>query len=489
MKTVNLGSRREVFWDDYIIDTDKTTAFHRIMQPKKMEECFKFDQGGELLRPNFLNILKTDEGYNMYYLASRTLNHMPKGPYSAYVAVIQSKDGIHWTRPSLNICTPAEDVEYPQLDVNNIVIEYCLDGMLVFRDENPACPPEELYKIVGLRKLSNEDPKRILAYWISHDGLHFKEGGVITEEGAFDSLNTVIWKDGRYVCYFRSAQPRTQLSPDRENKFRSISVIYSNDFKNWTEPKALEYDDDIEYDLYTNNIIQYERAPHMMIGFPARYFDHNTGWSDNMEQMISGAHKKRAAEISEIRRVGLAITDSIFMCSRDGELWHRYHSAFVDPGYENETNWVYGSNFLAYNFIDSGRENYYFYDIEGPRDFYNPRYLRRYEIRKDGFACIMADGGTMLSDGEKVVVTKPIVFDSNDLHINFSTSAFGYIYVDVLDEDGNPLSDKQSVKIFGSNIDRVVRFNDGSNFTEYKGKAIRLRFRMLDAKLFSMKFE
>ncbi len=292
-----------------------------------------------------------------------------------------------------------------------------------------------------------------------------------------------------YVCYFRSHQPRTQLSPDRENKFRSISVIYSNDFKNWTEPKALEYDDDIECDLYTNSIIQYERAPHMIIGFPARYFDHYTGWSDNMEQMISGGHKKRAAEMSEIRRVGLAITDSIFMCSRDGELWHRYHSAFVDPGYENETNWVYGSNFLAYNFIDSGRENYYFYDIEGSRDYYNPRYLRRYEIRKDGFACIMADGGTMLSDGEKVVVTKPIVFDSNGLHINFSTSAFGYIYVDVLDEDGNPLSDKQSVKLFGSNIGRVVRINDGSDFTEYKGKAIRLRFRMLDAKLFSMKFE
>ena len=49
MEQINIGSRREVFWDDYIIDTEKTTASFRVMQPEKKEECFKLDQGGELL--------------------------------------------------------------------------------------------------------------------------------------------------------------------------------------------------------------------------------------------------------------------------------------------------------------------------------------------------------------------------------------------------------------------------------------------------------
>ena len=109
--------------------------------------------------------------------------------------------------------------------------------------------------------------------------------------------------------------------------------------------------------------------------------------------------------------------------------------------------------------------------------------MTRYEVRKDGFACYMADGD------EKILVTKPLVFEGSDLHLNFSTSAYGYIYVDVIDENGNELSGKESFEIYGDTIDRKISFSDGSDFSQYSGKPIRLRFRMRDAKLFSMKFE
>ncbi|MBR6499617.1 MAG: hypothetical protein IKT23_08035, partial [Clostridia bacterium] len=111
------------------------------------------------------------------------------------------------------------------------------------------------------------------------------------------------------------------------------------------------------------------------------------------------------------------------------------------------------------------------------------RPLNRYEIRKDGFACYMADGY------EKELVTKPLVFDGSELHLNFATSAFGYIYVSVLDENGNELSGGESVEVFGDNIDRRVVFPEGFALEAFAGKAVRLRFRMRDAKLFSMKFE
>ncbi len=77
----------------------------------------------------------------------------------------------------------------------------------------------------------------------------------------------------------------------------------------------------------------------------------------------------------------------------------------------------------------------------------------------------------------------------NELHPNFETSAYGYVIVDILDEDGNKLSDGQSFEVFGNNIDRCVMFEDGSGFETYSGKPVRLRFRMRDAKLYSMKFE
>ena len=83
-------------------------------------------------------------------------------------------------------------------------------------------------------------------------------------------------------------------------------------------------------------------------------------------------------------------------------------------------------------------------------------------------------------------MTKPIVFDGDELHINFETSAYGYIYISVLDENGNALSD-ESVEVFGNNIDRRVVIDGGVR--RFAGKEIRLRFRMRDAKIYSMKFE
>jgi len=170
------------------------------------------------------------------------------------------------------------------------------------------------------------------------------------------------------------------------------------------------------------------------------------------------------------------------MCSHDGKTWHRYNEAFLTPGYETEHNWVYGDCYGAYDLIDSGREVYYMYTNDWHRSKGHPKPLNRYEIRKDGFACYMADGE------ERVLVTKPLVYEGNDLHINFTTSAYGYIYVDVLDEEGNPLSDKKSFEIYGDNIDRKICFSDDTDFSGYVGQTVRLRFRMLDAKIYSMCF-
>ena len=103
-------------------------------------------------------------------------------------------------------------------------------------------------------------------------------------------------------------------------------------------------------------------------------------------------------------------------------------------------------------------------------------------MRKDGYACLEADRE------ERVVVTPPLVFAGSVIPLNFATSAAGYIYVDVLDENGDRLSDGESFEIFGDTTDREIRFADGSDSSADAGKTIRLRFRMFDAKLFSLYF-
>ena len=133
--------------------------------------------------------------------------------------------------------------------------------------------------------------------------------------------------------------------------------------------------------------------------------------------------------------------------------------------------------------IDGDEKNYYMYDLDCHLSFDKAKSLNRYEIRKDGFACIMAGGE------DEVMVTKPFIFEGTNLHLNFSTSAFGSIYIDLLDEEGNEIDGKTTFEIYGDTIDRKISFADGSDFSEYSGKAVRLRFRMRDCKIYSMKFE
>ena len=94
----------------------------------------------------------------------------------------------------------------------------------------------------------------------------------------------------------------------------------------------------------------------------------------------------------------------------------------------------------------------------------------------------------MAGGKEEVLVTKPLTFTGSKLHLNFASSAFGYLYVEVLDEDGKPISER-SFEIFGDTIDREIFFPDGSDFAAFAGKPVRLRFTMRDAKLYSMQFQ
>ncbi len=112
-----------------------------------------------------------------------------------------------------------------------------------------------------------------------------------------------------------------------------------------------------------------------------------------------------------------------------------------------------------------------------------PNRMYRYTIRLDGFASYRADYE------QKVVCTKPLMFEGEKLTINFKTSARGYIFVRVLDYYGKPFEGFQSYEIFGDAYDRPVLFDSGATLSKLKGKPIRLEFVMSDADIYSMKFE
>ena len=491
MNIIQLNQEREFFWDDYLIDTENTTAEHQILHPHRIDQCFTFDQGYEPLSMAYPCIVKDDHGYKMYYLTSYPVLPDQRIP-RAYEAVLESSDGIHWTRPHLGL------FEHPELEQNNVVVNYINDGLCVFYDTNPNCAPNEKYKAVGqmLRK-DGDNYIRELHSRTSADGYHFTEARLVTDKGSFDSLNTVFWKDGRYVCYMR----HLRSAHNGRGMVRDVSVIYSEDFQTWTDPKPLTYRDSEDYQMYTNNIFPYPRGPQRLIGLPLRYVERSE-WTPNCDELGSHAIKQEAMERSS-PRVGIAVTDSLFMTSRDGEDWTRYTSAFMEPELEDEHNWIYGDTELAYQLIDSGGNNYYLYTTDYTLTQNHPKKLARYEIRKDGFACMAAGAA------QQEILTKPFTFTGSTLHLNVQTTAAGSVYVEVLTPEGKPLT-PPSVEVYGNSIDRPVHFvaahdnrsaqhntdeipNNHSQSTEidlsaYADQPIRLRFKLREARLYSLWF-
>src|SRR5262249_54461322 len=136
---------------------------------------------------------------------------------------------------------------------------------------NPACPEDERFKAMvngpgGLHALK------------SGDGVQWsplQDGPVITR-GKFDSQNNAFWDEGRkqYWCYVRDFHGRDgRRTNDTKTGVRDILYCTSKDFRTWSEPRPLKYGDAPDDALYINVIQLYHRAPHLFVGFPARYVD------------------------------------------------------------------------------------------------------------------------------------------------------------------------------------------------------------------------
>lgn len=89
------------------------------------------------------------------------------------------------------------------------------------------------------------------------------------------------------------------------------------------------------------------------------------------------------------------------------------------------------------------------------------------------------------------LLTRPLRFSGRELELTCSTSAAGGIRVEVQDAEGNPLPGftlAECIEIHDDDIARVVRWKNGSNVAHLAGQPVRLRFRMQDADLYSLRF-
>ncbi len=477
-------------WDRTIINEAKTTADFTIGTPVKRETVFRADAPWEKGMSHYFSVVHNGEKYQMYYISHRGKiakveeDECCKGTtlerHNFFVCYAESTDGLHWVRPNLGIH------EYEGSYDNNIILRSVdkkerkgfFDNFFVFIDENPACPPEKKYKATAYHHTYK------LESWVSPDGIHFTLDTVFDLEGKFDSHNVCWWdKDlGKYVMYIRDFHD-IPANGDINAGIRDARRTVSDDFVHWSEPELIRFPGTEDYPIYTNQIQKYYRNPDIYIGFPTRY-EERKAWNDSFEQLCG--KEARLAAIEQCPRYGLTVTDCIFMSSRDGVSFDKCDEALFVPGPEWDANWIYGNCYPAYFMLETPTEDGENTELSlFVQEGYNhnaDKYcdvLVRHTLRRDGFACYRAKytGGT--------VVTKPFTFEGDEMRLNFSTSAKGYIYITIRDEETGRTA--KTCELFGDKDDRLVHL-EGVELAEFAGKTVTLTFEMRDAKLYAFYF-
>ena len=116
---------------------------------------------------------------------------------------------------------------------------------------------------------------------------------------------------------------------------RGILVSKSEDFIHWSDSVPLYFYGCEDYPLYTNCAMAYPFDTRYYIGLPTRYVERK-GWTANYDRFCGADRRKKRMEMES--RLGIAVTDCVFMSPRDNVNWYRFDEACLTPGPEYAGN-------------------------------------------------------------------------------------------------------------------------------------------------------
>lgn len=453
--SIDVGNRRQLFVDGYLIDSmhDVQQVLHH---PVPREIAIKPEHPWEEHGVSYMVTFRDGDVFRAWYRVDAAA--FGKGKRRAMTAYAESDDGIHWRKPKLGI------IDFDGSKDNNLVWDGAAGNMAPFRDDNPACKPDERYKAV----VRGAD----LYALVSPDGLHWKladEGPILTDR-PFDSHNIAFWDSvtEQYVAYTRGIRTDGTLGQAMQSRFKNgvrwVRRSTSDDFRTWTQPVSIKTGDAPREEFYTNATIRYERAPDYLLMFPSRFAsarEPKPGW-----------------------KFGPGVNDIVFLSSRDGLQFDRtFLQAFIRPGLD-EGNWHERSLYMERGILQTSPTELSLYCMQNWR--LPTVHIRRYTLRPDGFVSIQAD----YQPGE--LLTKPFRFQGNELRLNYSASAVGWLKIETQDVGGKPIDGltlEDCPEIIGDKLDATVRWKSTHDVSPLAGKSVRLRFVMSDCDLYAFRFE
>ena len=461
-ETLEIGSERQLFLDDHIIE--RIAGLKRTMhQPAKRGAVIKPDQKWEIslqtrCAPTW------NEKQKLFKLWLITSTNIPGLAGTSYV---ESKDGVNWTKPILRQTTVNGSLE------NNLLAVVPGDAWPNNGIENVVIDPDEpdpnrrykgFYGVIGRRPM------------VSPDGIRWT------------LLKTAVLP----------SSDESNMSYDRENKTfiatlkrggpfgRSQRIWTSRNFNEWTDTGVLFHADELdqqlakknihtrlqnrklqqpvrneptEYnaDIYNLGIFRYEG---LYIGMPAVY--HATG--------------KLKANTDGFQLIQLA-------CSRDLRKWTRLggRQSFIGPSPVGLDIFDRTQLLPPSAPVERGDELWFYYT--GIKYRASPENADEKVgavclavLRRDGFVSL--DAGK--SDG--VLTTQPFVVRGEKIFVNVNVRNTGRLFLEALDKAGSVMATSHDIR--GDHRRGEVSWAQGE-IAALNGKQVKLRFTLREADLYS----
>ena len=460
-----LPGRRQLFIDDRLVES--MTGLRRSLHAaEKANENplivpdVPGEEDGALLYGSVIR--ETDGRWRMWYMAYRPRDDAAGVALRNYgVSYAESDDGLRWRKPLFD--TEPVDGQRTNRVMGQALHPHFLEANGVIRDPDDP-DPERRYKAVFHVVPPGQgacvgNPNR--CYWTacSPDGLSWRRLGRI--ESSFpvnaDAGHLVHDPiDKRCFLYARSKYADDAVRRRApENWFgRSVSLLTSDDFENWTDHGVVmtpDLDDPLGGDIYSMSAM---RCGDSWVGF-VQFFDMRP---DRMTLDVQLAH------------------------SPDGIHWRRYSDRTPVLPLGGVGEWDRFNQSVATSLVETDDAVRLYYSgrtwrhpiYEGADN--GPRWaaIGVAEWRRDGFVSLDAsfDGGTLM--------TRPLMMEGERLFIN-SKADFGSVRVDILSSDGETLATSEPVR-----CDRVRSEVTWPGAAPCFGGGPRcLRFHLTNARLYS----
>lgn len=359
-----------------------------------------------------------------------------------------SKDGIKWEKPGLDV------YRYKGKPTN--IVQFRDHGTGVFKD--PRDPdPNRRYKLF----CSNNAGNLYVAF--SPDGIRWTKR-LLVGKGRGDTHNNALWAPdlNKYVAFTRGVAGRS---------WRYVMRMESEDFVKWTQPvevlrgpqTAQTYSMPVFYHAGV-----YLGLPALLRGGgPGRVTTELT-WSPDTK-VWHFVPENRLAQLKVIR-----IPD---------QPWRRVDEGtqFI-PLAEKEDSYEWGCIYAAATPVVLDDEIRIYYSAQKGKHSWQPGQLCLATLRPDGWT------GYTQQDKAKpaAIVTKPVLCGGKTLRVTADILRGGSVKATILNAAGKAVA--ESALIAKTVTDAEVQWKEGYSLEKLKGKDIRLRFQLKDAKLYSFSF-